>query len=240
MPHDTPTCLADRVVVHPASIHTVGVSEGITPDEARRFYDRFGRAQDLQFFEDPALALLLERGAFDRAEAVFELGCGTGRFATRAFAVLPPHARYVGQDVSDTMVRLSRERLSEHGARAEIRHHGELRLPDPDGAFDRFVATYVLDLLPDEDIDAVLAEAGRVLCPGGLLCVAALTHGERGVARWLSATWGRIASWRPAWVGGCRPIHVGSRLGSGWQLEHHERLSVMAVTSEVLVARRLA
>lgn len=214
------------------------MSEGITPAEARRFYDRFGRAQDLQFYEDPALQRLLERGGFDEAQAVFELGCGTGRFAARLLPVLPAEARYVGQDVSETMVELCRERLASHGTRATVRGSGELRLPDPNGAFDRFVVTYVLDLMSEEDIATVLREAARVVRPGGRLCVVALTHGERGLARWISRTWGRIAAVRPAWVGGCRPIEVATRLGDAWEIEHDEVMSVMAVSSEILVARR--
>jgi len=213
--------------------------EGITPAQARRFYDRFGRAQDLQFYEDRAFDRLLSLGAFDRAESVFELGCGTGRFAARLLPQLPAGARYVGQDVSETMVRICRERFGKTEPRAELRCGGELWLPDDDASFDRFVATYVLDLMPPDTINEVLNEAGRVVRPDGLLCVVALTHGEGRLSRWLSRAWERIATLRPEWVGGCRPIEVAPRLGGAWRIEHRELVTVMAITSEVVVARRV-
>ncbi len=46
---------------------------GLTSGQARRFYDRFGRAQDLQaFYEDRATGDLLAHGRFDDARAVLE------------------------------------------------------------------------------------------------------------------------------------------------------------------------
>jgi ubiquinone/menaquinone biosynthesis C-methylase UbiE len=47
---------------------------------------------------------------------------------------------------------------------------GSPRLPAGDGEYDRFVSTYVLDLLSAADTVDLLAEAHRVLRPGG-------THG---------------------------------------------------------------
>jgi ubiquinone/menaquinone biosynthesis C-methylase UbiE len=40
---------------------------------------------------------------------------------------------------------------------------------------NRFV-NYVLDLLSEEDIHAALGEAGRLLEPGGLLCLTELSY----------------------------------------------------------------
>ena len=39
----------------------------------------------------------------------------------------------------------------------------------PDRSFDRFISTYVLDLLSEENIDSLLSEAYRILRTGGLL-----------------------------------------------------------------------
>ena len=68
-----------------------------TPDDARRFYDRFGSKQDTQgFYENPALDDLLEHADFDHARSVLEFGCGTGSFARRLFKmVLPEDAHYL-------------------------------------------------------------------------------------------------------------------------------------------------
>ena len=87
--------------------------------EARKAYDRIGPLQDSQaFYEDQATDVLLQHGAFNTAAAVFEFGCGTGRFAERLLRdFLPPAAHYRGVDVSPRMVDLARTRLNPYGAR---------------------------------------------------------------------------------------------------------------------------
>jgi SAM-dependent methyltransferase len=94
----------------------------LTPGQARRFYDRFGRAQDLQaFYEDRAIGELLAHASFPAARSVFELGCGTGRLAATLLARdLPADAHYVGADISGTMTGLSRARLRGFGRRAQV------------------------------------------------------------------------------------------------------------------------
>lgn len=210
-----------------------------TPDDAARFYDRFGKKQDLQFYEDVALDRLLATGDFERASTVFELGCGTGRVAARLLRErLPQRARYVGVDVSETMVRLSGERLAPWRERIQVRQsNGATRWPDSDGACDRFVATYVFDLLEEDALVELLREAHRLLSPGGLLCAASLTEGRSTFSRAVCATWKAAHAFRPRWVGGCRPIRVVSFLdGDTWTVRHREIVSSWGVCTEVLIA----
>jgi ubiquinone/menaquinone biosynthesis C-methylase UbiE len=139
--------------------------------QAKAFYDRFGKRQDWQrFYEDVATEALIRNAEFDRAGAVLELGCGTGRFGERLLErCLPADGRYVGIDISDTMVALAKDRLAHFGLRAETRlTDGSPQLDWDEATFDRFVSNYVLDLLTVEDIQAVLDEAWRVLSEGGL------------------------------------------------------------------------
>ena len=211
-------------------------------DQARIFYDRFGRRQDNQaFYEDPVLERLIGLGALDEATAVFEFGCGTGRQAARLLnGVLPPACHYLGVDISDTMVTLARERLRGFGERATVRQsHGETRFDLPGGSFDRFLSTFVLDLLPEKEIDAVITEAARLLRPGGLLLLASLTEGTTLPSRLLIGLWKRLWRWRPSIVGGCRPIRLAQQVREPeWRLRHREVLTPWAVPCEVLVARR--
>ena len=86
--------------------------------QARAVYDRIGRAQDWQFYQDRAVARLLTDRAPPTAHAVFEFGCGTGRLAVRMLEVAPPTARYLGVDVSPVMVGLAANRLAVWGDRA--------------------------------------------------------------------------------------------------------------------------
>ena len=142
----------------------------ITPEQARRFYDRIGRAQDARpLSERRALDALAAQGDFGRAAAVLEFGCGTGRFAARLLRDgLPDGATYLGLDVSPRMVELARAALAPWAGRARVElTDGSVHLPVPDASVDRVVSTYVLDLLSPADADAFIAEARRVLRPGG-------------------------------------------------------------------------
>ena len=209
---------------------------------ARRVYDRIGSFQDRQlFYEGPPLADLCAHARFEEARAVVEFGCGTGRFAAELLAGrLPAEARYVGVDQSATMVRLARERIAPFGARAEIRQSdGAPALDLPDASCDRFVSTYVLDLLSVEDVRAVLAEARRLLEPGGLLCLAGLTPGETPAARATTWVWRRLHRLRPSLVGGCRPLALAGFLSEAeWALRHRRVLAPFSLASEVVVAAR--
>jgi hypothetical protein len=111
----------------------------------------------------------------------------------------------------------------------------------PDGEFDRFVATYVFDLLGPDSKAQTLAEAHRILRPGGLLCTVGLTHGTTPVSRLVSRLWDGICSRWPKLVGGCRPIRVEDDLGpERWEVRHREVVTSYGISSEVLVAQRRA
>ena len=148
--------------------------------EAKRFYDRFGARQDRQaFYEDPAVDEMIAHSRLEAATAVCEFGCGTGRLAARLLAdILPANATYLALDISDEMLRLATARLAPWAGRARVAQTaGAPQIPHGDAGFDRLISAYVLDLLSDDDIAALLAEANRVLRPGGLLCLAGLTFG---------------------------------------------------------------
>ena len=63
------------------------------------------------------------------------------------------------------MVGLAKGRLGRFGGRAEVRQtDGAPRINAADGAFDRFISTYRIDLLSDDEIGAMLDEARRGRC----------------------------------------------------------------------------
>ena len=213
----------------------------LTSAEAARVYDRIGRFQDVQgFYERRAVAELVRRGEFGSARAVVEFGCGTGRLAERLLADhLPADARYLGVDVSPRMAALARQRLAPWRARAEIRlSTGQAPLEEPDGAFDRFLACYLLDLLSPAQIAELLAQARRLVGGDGLLCLVSLAPGTNTVGHLVTAVWERVWRLRPQLVGGCRPIELLRHVGSGgWTVEERLLITSFGVPSEVLLAR---
>jgi SAM-dependent methyltransferase len=211
--------------------------------EARRTYNRIGARQDTQaFYEDVATKELIRHGDFASALAVFEFGCGTGRFARMLLGDhLGPTATYRGVDLSPTMTGLAERRLSEFADRASVvLTDGGPPASEAPASFDRFVSNYVFDLLSAADIAAVVSEAHRMLRPGGLLCLASLSPGHGLVSRSVIRVWSLIHRLDPRLVAGCRPIELLSFLEEGcWKTRHHRALAPYGLPCEAVVAERL-
>jgi ubiquinone/menaquinone biosynthesis C-methylase UbiE len=214
----------------------------VSHGQARWIYDHIGRRQDTRpLSERRALDALVERAAFERAGAVLELGCGTGRLAARLLAErLPAGARYQGLDVSPRMVELARAAVAPWGDRARVdQTGGAMDLPAAHASCDRFVSTYVLDLLSPGDTLRLLQEAHRVLRPGGLLALASLTPGRAPVSRALTAAWRAVWRLEPSITGGCRPVELAERLPAGhWRVRSRLTVTDLVLASEVVIAER--
>ena len=166
--------------------------------------DPYGRTRELG---EPALAAMVarleQRGGhrsfaamlhayLDRlplasARSVLDLGCGTG-VAARAVASRPEFAgRVVGIDLSPHMVAAARRRAHEQGLAERITFQiGDcLALEEVDAACDIVIAHTLMSHVPAPD--AVLAEAARVVRPGGTVAIfdidpASLTFGTEDPA----------------------------------------------------------
>lgn len=213
---------------------------GLDQTQVVELYDAFGSKQDKQkYYEDVALADLLAHANFDSARNVAEFGCGTGRFAEELLTSHLPHdATYWGCDVSNTMFKLTQNRLSHFDGRATLwKSSSDVVLPLEDESVDRFVSNYVLDILSADEIHAVLSEARRVLKRDGLLCLTGLTHGKGMVSKIWTAFWMLRYSLNPKWVGGCRPV-VLPEFVNDWELLHHNVVVARMISSDVVVARK--
>jgi ubiquinone/menaquinone biosynthesis C-methylase UbiE len=104
--------------------------------------------------------------AGSRGQRLLEIGVGVGtdfiRFA-RAGAVC------TGVDLTEHAVALVRRRLELEGLPGDVLQADAERLPFPDGAFDRVYSWGVLHHTPDTE--RAIAEALRVLAPGGTACI---------------------------------------------------------------------
>lgn len=216
------------------------MTETLTPQEAARVYDRIGRLQDWQsFYEGPATAELEACAGFESASSVFELGCGTGAYAAHILErLLPENAIYRGVDVSLRMVGMASRRVERFGERARVDLvAGDPPLPGPDHTFDRFLAVYVFDLLSSDLAAALLEEAHRLLEEEGRLCLVSLSDGDSRAARAVCSMWKAAFHRSPSLVGGCRPIDLTDLLDSRWQIDHCEKVTAWAITSQIVVAR---
>ena len=120
-----------------------------------------------------------------RGARVLDVGCGTGALAS-ALAERA-HARVWGVEPSEGMLAVARARVPRA---AGLRHGRAERLPFRDGWFDAVVLSLVVHLL---ERPAALAEAARVLVPGGRIAIATFAP-EHFDVYWLSPWFPRIAA----------------------------------------------
>jgi arsenite methyltransferase len=103
-------------------------------------------------------------------ERVLDVGSGPGFLAAEMAADAGAGGRVHGLDPSDSMLDLARRRTAgPDAAPLEFQVGDALAVPFADASFDAVVSTQVLEYV--EDVAAALAEARRVLRPGGRLLV---------------------------------------------------------------------
>ena len=115
---------------------------------------------------------------------VLDMGCGAGRLAFPLANYLGPEGAYTGFDLSERALAFARRhargeaRITFVRADVKSREYGGTggqaagyRFPVEDGSVDAALAISLFSHLLPEDAAAYLAEAGRVLKPGGRLCL---------------------------------------------------------------------
>jgi SAM-dependent methyltransferase len=134
-------------------------------DELRSHWDEFAPLYAARLERSTTLLVraACEHLRLAEAGAVLEVGAGPGAGALVLLEHLAPGARLVVTDIAPRMVELARARLPES---VEVREANAEELPFADAAFDRYLAN--LNLMLVLDPDRALAEAHRVLRPGGL------------------------------------------------------------------------
>src|SRR5258706_5063650 len=108
--------------------------------------------------------------ALDEGETVLDLGSGGGIDVLLSAKRVGPTGKAYGLDMTDEMLALARENQRTAGATNVEFLKGEIEaIPLPDKSVDVIISNCVINLSPDKD--RVLAEAFRVLKPGGRFAV---------------------------------------------------------------------
>jgi len=227
----------------------------------KSYYDTLGWGLELiRLFEDPVTDVMVDLCDIQPDHRVFELGHGTGFLAERLLRNKQIAGKsgggYNGVDISPTMHDIVTKRLADY-----IRN-GTARLsllPGDSQSFkkeilgivggstvDRFISSYVIDLLSDEDIQEYIDGAVALLKPGGKCCLTSITHprgeGASVAQRLFMGMWELVYKYTP-FAGGCRPVDLHEILSADrhnevFKVEHHHIVTVYGLVSEVIVVNR--
>jgi ubiquinone/menaquinone biosynthesis C-methylase UbiE len=135
-------------------------------DVTARNYDsikQFKSEAEQAFLGDPLNAIL----GVQSTALVLDIATGTARLPLTLFEQPTFQGRIVGLDDSRRMLAIASEKVEPYRDRIDLIWRDAIRLPFPDGVFDAVCCLEMLEFTPDPE--AQLAEAVRVLRPGGCL-----------------------------------------------------------------------
>ena len=211
----------------------------------RHFYDRIASAYDLiaDSNERAARQAGVRALALKEGESVLELGFGTGNEVLDLAALVGPKGSVAGIDISPGMLAVARKKLDQAALATPVDLRvGDARyLPFADETFDAIYTSFTLELFPEEDIPLVLAEARRVLRPGG--------HGRIGVVSMAAVRPGHpVSSLERTYIWmhrhfphlvDCRPIDTeGVVAAAGFQIVGLTDLEIWTMPVRVVVGQR--
>jgi SAM-dependent methyltransferase len=105
---------------------------------------------------------------------VLDAGCGTGVWLADLYRRGHGRESLAGVEVSTMMAQETRDRLERiagPNTRVQVENCSAVELPFADGSFDLVMANAMVKHLDDEPFARFLAEAHRVLAPGGRISI---------------------------------------------------------------------
>ncbi len=114
--------------------------------------------------------IILTSLALEPGERVLDIGSGPGLMASELAAAVGPQGHVNGIDVSESMIVIANEQQRADTSAPITFTVGEaLDIPFADETFDVVVSTQVYEYV--DDVPTALAEAHRVLSPGGRIVI---------------------------------------------------------------------
>ncbi len=207
--------------------------------ETKAFYNKIARVYDLlaEHSEQPMRALGLQLLDAQQGEVILELGFGTGHCLVELARAVGPAGRVLGIDLSEAMVELTRalvqkEKLAD---RVELDCGDASQLSVARDSIDGIFCSFTLELFDTPEIPRVLAEAWRVLKPGGRMVVVAVSkEGKQGLVikayEWTHQHFPNLMD--------CRPIFASRFLEEAGFTVREKRAEQMWVPIEIVLATK--
>ena len=209
----------------------------VPQNEIAGIYDSISNIYDIwgNLTESRARNRALELAEIQNGQKILEVAVGTG-LAFYEIVKRNPDGTNLGIDLSTGMLKKARKRLAPLiDANYELKMASAFHLQGDDEQFDVLVNNYMFDLIPFDQVDAVLAELKRVLKKGGKLVLVNMTLGER----YGSGIYDFMYRVSPRLMGGCRGIRLSEKLEKhGFHIKVREYHQQCLFPSEVILAHK--
>jgi demethylmenaquinone methyltransferase / 2-methoxy-6-polyprenyl-1,4-benzoquinol methylase len=207
------------------------------PEDVPATYSRLAPIYEVwaRLTESKARRRVLELADPGPAEDVLEVATGTGAQLVQ-LARRNARGRTVGVELSDGMLAKTRRRLAREGLdEVEVLQADARELPFAEASFDLIVNSYMLDLLPRDEIPRVLAGFQRLLRPGGRLAMSNMTLGERRPHR----VWDALYARGIVLTANCRGVLAAPVLADlGFVGIEREYSAQLSFPTEIVIARK--
>ncbi len=207
----------------------------VSQDEIAKVYDSLANVYDIwgNLTESKARNRALELAEIKNNQNILEVAVGTG-LAFFEIVKRNPDGTNIGIDISAGMLKKAGKRLSRLSeASYALKQASAFALDSEDEQFDVLINNYMFDLIPFDQMDAVLAEFKRVLKKGGKLVLVNMTLGEK----FGSGIYDLIYRISPRLMGGCRGIRLSEKLKEhGFHIKRREYHQQCLFPSEVILA----
>lgn len=206
--------------------------KNLSTSAIQEYYDRISARYDwVEVFEAAAKRRAQDLLDLQPGNYLLNVGSGTGKDNQKFQEIVGPAGAIFGIDIAWEMTRLSHVRLNCPIIQTDAR-----RLPCSANSFDRLYAAYLLDLMPTNEIPALLGELLRVLKPGGRMVLLSLTEGATPAGKFIAGLWKLAYRISPVSCGGCRPIDLSMIANeAGYPVTTRQVISQVGIASEIIV-----
>jgi demethylmenaquinone methyltransferase/2-methoxy-6-polyprenyl-1,4-benzoquinol methylase len=212
-------------------------------EHARRYYDGLSGLYSrwwVHLHRRPCLRALA-RAALGPQDHVLEVATGPGLTLLEIVKRLAPRNAARAIDLSFGMLKEARHRVEAAGyTNIDLGQADARRLPFPTGTFDLLYNSFLLDLIPLDDIGVVLGEFHRVLRPGGRLVLVDLSKPDEGHWSWWETVYQSLPrKWSAYIFGGCRPVLAEPAVRQAGFSDVEREFVRHIIPSEIITAKKL-
>lgn len=180
----------------------------------------------------------LEMAAIQPQDRVLEVAVGTGAALIEILKRVDKDDVVYGVDLSPVMLEKARQAVAKAGLTNVNLRQGDARsLPFDDNSFDVLFNSYMLDLIPLDDLSVVLGEFRRVLNNSGRLVLVNMSK-DRELTLWERLYRATPARLVPYFYGGCRPVLMAGYLRRAGFRDVQREFIKNIIPSEVVVGRK--